>query len=662
MTDMQDLIGQTLGQYKIIEQIGEGGMATVFKAYQPGLNREVAIKILPPFVAQKPGFTERFTREAQAIGNLHHPNILPVHDSGQDKGYGYLVMRYVPNANTLAKLMRNPLTKVQINQWIAQIASALDHAHEAGIIHRDIKPSNILMDGDWVLLSDFGLAKMMGSESELTGTGVGVGTPAYMSPEQAKGEKVDHRTDIYSLGIILFEMLTGQVPHKAETPLATVVKRINEPLPKPRTLNPDLSEAVEQVLLKALAPNPDDRFNSAGALATALRLAFEDAPAELVVDASDDTFLAVPVPAEPVKARISQAEPARGTEGAAAPAAQSKTSAPTEIVILTLLGLVSLCGISGTIFALMVPDAETGRATVELAPACLSLTVGGLGSMAMIWFRKKAKAASAWLAIGIVLWFVGIQILGWGVFAVFNPNDDPFMKNLGFSLALCFAPGGFLTLLGLGMFFYDQRRGHALESPDYAPELAGSAADKSIRAGKLKRAAEYKAHIMELVKQMQHSAFSDQVAPITATLDQWENQLHQLVERLDTFEANHIIQRDLREVPAAIARLEAQIEHEINPQMRSQMQETLAGYKAQLQQLDSLVMVMRRTELDVDETLADIGTIYSQLQLLGAKDIDSSRAKRLSAGIQEQANRMSDLLAAMDDVYDQPGSLQADSF
>lgn len=263
MTNMQELIGQSLGQYKITEQIGKGGMATIFKAYQPGLNREVALKILPPYVAEKEGFTERFTREAQAIGNLHHPNILPVYDSGQDKGYGYIAMRYVPNATTLSNLMNKKLDTGQIIRITKQIADALDHAHRQGVVHRDIKPSNILMDGDWVLLSDFGLAKMVETPSELTGTGVGIGTPAYMLPEQAKGQQVDRRTDIYSLGIMLFEMLTGQVPHKAETPLATVVKRINEPLPLPRSFNPDIPPAVEHVLLKALAKEPAERYNHA---------------------------------------------------------------------------------------------------------------------------------------------------------------------------------------------------------------------------------------------------------------------------------------------------------------------------------------------------------------------------------------------------------------
>lgn len=293
MESLQALIGQTLGQYRIIEQIGEGGMAAVFKAYQPGLNREVALKVLPPYFAQKEDFVERFVREAQAIGNLHHPNILPVYDTGQDKGYSYIAMRYIPHARTLSDEMKFPLKMERIVEVMGQIAGALDQAHKAGIIHRDVKPSNVLLDGQWALLSDFGLAKMVEGASELTGTGVGMGTPAYMSPEQGMGKKVDHRTDIYALGIILYEMLTGSVPHRAETPIATVMRRINEPLPLPRSINPNIPEAVERVLLKTLATDPTHRFDSAGEMAAALKEAFGPHPDQILAGVSP-TIVASP--------------------------------------------------------------------------------------------------------------------------------------------------------------------------------------------------------------------------------------------------------------------------------------------------------------------------------------------------------------------------------
>jgi WD40 repeat protein len=281
---MNDLVGQTLGQYRIVEPIGEGGMATVYKAYQPGLDRYVAVKVLPPIHAKTPGFSERFLREAKAIAGLHHPNILPIYDFGQDDGYSFIVMRYIEGARTLRDVMAEPLSLGQIAGVIEQIAAALDHAHRQGVIHRDVKPVNVLMDGDWALLTDFGLAKITEASVKLTGSGVGVGTPAYMSPEQGQGLEIDHRTDIYSLGIILFEMLTGKIPHEAETPFAIVLKRVTEPLPMPRSMNPEIPESIERVILKALATDPADRFESVGEMAKALRRAGESLKGGLVFE------------------------------------------------------------------------------------------------------------------------------------------------------------------------------------------------------------------------------------------------------------------------------------------------------------------------------------------------------------------------------------------
>ncbi|MBI1878945.1 MAG: protein kinase, partial [Chloroflexi bacterium] len=345
MDNLQTLIGQTLSQYRITEQIGEGGMATVFKAFQPGLNRDVALKVLPPHFAKQSDFTERFVREAQAIGNLHHPNILPVYDSGQDKGYSYIAMRYIPNATTLSHEMKSPLKTERIVEVISQIAGALDHAHKAGIIHRDVKPSNVLLDGQWALLSDFGLAKMAEGSSELTGTGVGMGTPAYMSPEQGMGKKVDQRTDIYALGIILYEMLTGIVPHRAETPIATVMKRINEPLLLPRTLNPNIPEAVERVLLKALAVEPADRFESTTELATVLKAAFGPHPDQVLSGVS-------PAIVSPQKTASSPAEPTRIAAPPPTPQV-SKSGLPLNILGFGAIGLLIflvLIGIGVLIF------------------------------------------------------------------------------------------------------------------------------------------------------------------------------------------------------------------------------------------------------------------------------------------------------------------------
>ncbi|MEW6231283.1 MAG: protein kinase [Chloroflexota bacterium] len=267
---MDDLVGKTLGRYEIKELIGQGGMATVFKAYQISLDRYVAIKVLPAQYVQQEGFLQRFTREARAVAKLKHPNILDVYDFGEEVGVTYIVMEYV-EGGTLKDRLTGPLPIDQALRLTSQLASALGYAHGQGIIHRDVKPSNVLLTKDgWPLLSDFGIAKVSEATSALTRTGVGMGTPEYMSPEQAQGMAVDGRSDIYSLGVMLYQMVTGQVPFQAQTPIAVVLRHIKDLPPPPRSINPDIPEAVEQVILQALAKNPDNRYQRAEEMAAAL--------------------------------------------------------------------------------------------------------------------------------------------------------------------------------------------------------------------------------------------------------------------------------------------------------------------------------------------------------------------------------------------------------
>jgi hypothetical protein len=268
---MEDIVGKRFGQYEIIQHIGRGGMAYVFKAYQQGLDRFVAIKILSPRLAEEPGFRQRFQREAQAAARLNHPNILQVHDFGQHDHYYYLVTRYVENSVTLDDLIQQQVPTEKLVDYIVQVADALSYAHEQGMVHRDVKPSNILIDGKWALLSDFGLVKMSESSTHLTKTGISLGTPAYMSPEQATGRHVDSRTDIYALGIILYRVLTGTIPHDAPTPVAIAIKRNSQPVPPLRQYKPDIPEPIEQVVLRSLAIEPESRFSTAVDFSSALR-------------------------------------------------------------------------------------------------------------------------------------------------------------------------------------------------------------------------------------------------------------------------------------------------------------------------------------------------------------------------------------------------------
>ena len=264
------LVGHTLGVYQLTERLGQGGMATVYKAYEPALDRYVAVKVLPQFFANDPNFIERFRREAKAVAQLNHPAIVPIYSYGEDKGITYIAMQYVPGG-TLKQLRGQVYSPKDAIRLVLPVVQALAFAHQRGIIHRDIKPSNVLLsDGKWPLLADFGLAKMVENSGQLTGTGVGVGTPMYMSPEQGEGHQVDQRTDIYSLGIMLYEMLTGDVPFRADTPMAIVIKHMTAPMPMPRAINPAIPEALERVILKATAKASDDRYQTADELAQAL--------------------------------------------------------------------------------------------------------------------------------------------------------------------------------------------------------------------------------------------------------------------------------------------------------------------------------------------------------------------------------------------------------
>ena len=396
--------GSSLGRYRVIEQLGRGGMATVFRCHDPNLDRYVAVKVLPSFMTDDPTFIGRFTQEAQTIARLNHPNILRIYDFGEDKGFTYIVSEIVPGGDLQDRLHGDPLELSEVLKYIDPLADALDYAHGQGIVHRDLKPANVLLDKDErPILADFGLARMLESSTRFTQEHQALGTPEYMSPEQAMGADADHRSDLYALGIMVFQMLLGQTPFHADTPAATLMAHVHRPLPLPTSMDPSIEPKLEGALLKSLAKQADDRFQSAREMVSALGMSGpqpidpvqqEGAMATAVLDLPDlqpTQELDMPTAVVGTEAALQQAgrQPATGPPGqtppaAAGPATGDAAPAPAAAPSRTLLyvggGAAALVAVVAAVAVLLMSgggDAEppgpapavVGAPAVAPAPA-----------------------------------------------------------------------------------------------------------------------------------------------------------------------------------------------------------------------------------------------------------------------------------------------------
>jgi serine/threonine protein kinase len=340
-----NLSGELLGKYRIVSRIGKGGMATVYRATQPGVERDVAIKVLPPQFLHDENFLRRFEREAQAIARLQHPRILPIYDYGEHNGLPYIVMAYMPGG-TLADQIRyssGGLSPDETVRLVEQIAEALDFAHSKGIIHRDFKPSNVLLDeADNVYLADFGIAKVMGATAQLTGSAI-LGTPAYMAPEMADPGGVSHLIDIYALGVTVYQMLAGDLPYKATTPMGILLAHTSEPIPNIHDERPNLPEGVQRVIERAMAKDPAYRYQSAMALADDLRAALAGEPspghpADTLPEPSPSAGYTIPDTPPPARPAPRVVPPPAAPPPAAPPPARAKKRGPS-LVLLAVIGL-----------------------------------------------------------------------------------------------------------------------------------------------------------------------------------------------------------------------------------------------------------------------------------------------------------------------------------
>ncbi len=392
------MIGKTLGnKYRIIESLGMGGMSEVYKAHQLGLDRDVAIKVLRPFLATDKDFLIRFQREAKAAAMLRHPNIVRVHDFDFDveSNIYYMVMEFIDGPNLGMRLEEiaeegQTMPLRQVLHIVTSVASALDYAHQRGTVHRDVKPANIMFNGDGeVVLTDFGIAKML-NVARLTASGATLGTPAYMAPEQGSGQTGgDERSDIYSLGAVLYQLVTGYLPFNAATPMGIILKHISDPLVPPTRINPDLPPSVEAVITRAMAKDPQDRYQTAKEFAIDLKRSMSGESTDLI--ASEPEPEAMPAAALDVRIPEQEPQPEAQVPSVPTPLPPASTPDPSKVIdvrpkrrglgwLFTLLVLLAVVGSTtlfitavseplGRLFAAMIPQEITPSPDVSGTPA-----------------------------------------------------------------------------------------------------------------------------------------------------------------------------------------------------------------------------------------------------------------------------------------------------
>lgn len=362
-------VGETVGSYRIIAQLGQGGMATVYKAYHASLDRYVAIKVLHPAFKEDATFLTRFQREARVLAKLEHPNIVPIYDFAQHEGQPYLVMKYIEGDTLKARLAQGQVTLEETTKVVDAVGAALAYAHKQGILHRDIKPSNIIITGDGdYYLSDFGLARIAAAGESTLSQDTLLGTPNYISPEQAKGERdLDGRTDIYSFGVVLYELLCGRVPFSADTPFSVIHDHIYTPLPPPTSINPNLSEWVEKFLLKALAKDRNDRFAGATAMVTAFHGAVAQKPGQSRPVAAAPATVKAPAAAPTVKAQTGS-RPETKSIRRPEPAKTNWAVIIGVVVLLIVFGLGGLLVIGRVIQNTRVRQTATALALMPTMP------------------------------------------------------------------------------------------------------------------------------------------------------------------------------------------------------------------------------------------------------------------------------------------------------
>jgi len=416
-------MNNTLGKFEIVEELGKGGFGTVFKAKDTVLERFVALKVLHPYLMEDPVYVARFRREAKTAAGLEHLNIVPIYEVGEVEGRHFIAMRLLQGENLRTVLAERdePLPVPEALTVLGAIAVALDYAHERGVIHRDVKPSNIFVTSDGAVLTDFGIVRVLSEASAATATGQALGTPEYMAPEQILGRDVSPHTDVYALGVVAYQMLTGDVPFTGTTPFAVQEGHVHRSFAPPQVVNAQLPAAVNAVFERVLAKAPEARYRRSSEFVQALREALTPKPPQPVVPQPNPTGM--PQPSQSTSPRLTATAPQTRPSAPTSPIASSATrrpppgnaqfspppqpqknpahAAPDKKAVT--LGIVSL--ILGVISCLGSP---------LILPALLALPAFVLSVIAMIKAKGSAnpRAARLWSILGFVIGFIGLLVAG----------------------------------------------------------------------------------------------------------------------------------------------------------------------------------------------------------------------------------------------------------